>query len=111
MFVFDDATSALRVLEDLHREFPKAAANLGLDLLPVHSGAHVGDVTVAHDGDVYGQTVNIAARIQGSASPGQVVVSAALADAVPQFAYTDLGTREFKNVPEPVACRALGVSD
>ena len=107
MFAFEDAASALHVLGQLHREYPKAAANIGLTLLPVHSGAHIGEVTVAHDGDIYGQTVNIAARIQGSASPGQIVVSAALADAVPGVSFTDLGAREFKNVPEPVSCRAL----
>jgi class 3 adenylate cyclase len=110
MFAFDDAAAAMRVLAELHREFPKAASNIGLEVLPVHSGAHVGEVTVAHDGDIYGQTVNIAARIQGSASSGQIVVSGALAGCVPTLAFEDLGPRGFKNVPEPIPCRALKIS-
>jgi class 3 adenylate cyclase len=110
MFAFEDAASAMRVLGELHREFPKAAANIGLEVLPVHSGAHIGEVTVAHDGDIYGQTVNIAARIQGSASPGQIVVSALLAECAPKLAFEDLGPRAFKNVPEPVPCRALAAA-
>jgi class 3 adenylate cyclase len=107
MFAFEDARSALQVIEGLHREFPTAAVQLGLEPLPVHSGAHIGEVTVAHDGDIYGQTVNIAARIQGSATPGQIVVSAAVAEDTDVSRFKELGARRFKNVPEPISCLEL----
>jgi len=107
MLAFDEAGSALHVLEGLHRNFPRAAEQLGLTQLPVHSGAHLGEVTVAHDGDIYGQTVNIAARIQGSAAPGQIVVSAVLAAACEGARFKDLGARQFKNVPDPIPCLEL----
>src|SRR5438094_5152329 len=38
-------------------------------------GVHAGDVAVSLEGDLYGDTVNAAARIQEAAEPGQVVVS------------------------------------
>ena len=44
------------------------------DLPPTHVGIHTGPV-VSQDGDVYGRTVNLAARIASYAQAGQVVVS------------------------------------
>ena len=107
MFAFDDADSAVTVLTALHRDFAPAAGQLGVEALQVHSGAHTGEVTVAQDGDIYGQTVNIAARIQGSAAPGQIVVSESVAAAASKADYRDLGARQFKSVPQPVACLEL----
>lgn len=109
MFAFDDAASAVAVLTALRAEFPLAAQQLGLDALPLHSGAHWGEVTVAHDGDVYGQTVNLAARIQSSAGAHQIVVSADFARAMEEANCTLLGERRFKNVPEPVVCWELAI--
>ena len=107
MFAFDDTESAVRVLTALHRDFAPAAEQLGIAALRVHSGAHLGEVTVAHDGDIYGQTVNIAARIQGGAAPGQIVVSDAFAKAAANANYRDMGQQKFKNVPEVIACHEL----
>ncbi|MEO8385067.1 MAG: adenylate/guanylate cyclase domain-containing protein [Betaproteobacteria bacterium] len=107
MFAFDDAVSTITVLQALHHDFAPAAGQLGVEALQVHSGAHTGEVTIAHDGDIYGQTVNIAARIQGSAAPGQIVVSESVAATAPQANYRDLGALQFKNVPEAIACREL----
>ena len=45
-----------------------------VDLPPVHVGIHTGPV-ISQDGDVYGGTVNLAARIASYAQAGQVVVS------------------------------------
>ena len=107
MFAFDDAPTAAKVLAALHRDFAPAAEQFGLTALQVHSGAHMGEVTIAHDGDVYGQTVNIAARIQGGAAPGQIVVSETFAVAAKSAAYRDLGPQKFKNVPEVISCLEL----
>ena len=107
MLAFDDADAAATVLMALHRDFAPAAEQLGVIALPVHSGAHLGEVTVAHDGDIYGQTVNIAARIQGGATPGQILVSENFAAAATNVSYHDLGPRKFKNVPEAILCREM----
>lgn len=107
LFAFDDAPAAVKALTVLHRDFGMAAEQVGLIPLPVHSGVHLGEVTIAHDGDIYGQTVNIAARIQNAAAPGQIVVSDTFAEAAGGAGYRDLGPRQFKNVPQPVTCLEL----
>jgi class 3 adenylate cyclase len=109
ILAFDSAGSATRAIESLHREFAIAAPVLGLEPLPMHSGAHFGEVTQTHDGDLYGQTINIAARLLSLAAPGQQVVSAEFA-AVAQIEMPrlrSLGAKRLKNVPEPVECHEL----
>src|SRR5881296_1833639 len=77
-----DETSALRmveILQTLSRETVtryngRVVKFLG-DRGQVRVGVHLGDVAVAPDGDLYGDAVNAAARIQQAAAPGQVVVS------------------------------------
>ena len=77
-------------------------------MLPVHSGAHWGEVTVARDGDLYGQVVNIAARLQASSEAGQIVVSRAFAELARHVApMRDLGLRQFKNVADRIQCEEL----
>jgi len=68
-------------------------------------GIHVGDVVEEDDGDLMGDGVNIAARLEGVAKPGAICLSV---DAYRQvrarldFAVTDLGETELKNIAEPV---------
>jgi class 3 adenylate cyclase len=109
MLAFDQPGDAVAVLEQLHAEFEPAAEALGLEKLRVHSGGHVGEVTQTVDGDLYGQTVNITARLQGLASAGECVISGALADAaaITDGRRRDLGPQRLKNVPEPVVSVSL----
>lgn len=107
LIVFDDASDAAHVLGALPVEFSKAAAQIGVAALPVHSGAHFGDITVTADGDVYGQTVNLAARLQSSAESGQALVSEAFASAANHAGLVPVGARTFKNVAEPIQCFAM----
>ena len=109
MMAFPEAAGATRAILALHERFPPAAAALGLEPLPLHTGAHFGEVVETHDGDLYGQTVNIAARVQGGAEAGEAMVSEAFAVAsgCDAGALRPIGERTFKNVPEPVTCFAL----
>ena len=68
-------------------------------------GVHIGEIAEKSDGTVYGDGVNIAARLEGLAEPGGVVVS----DAVRAFvrgkldaAFDDLGEQQVKNIAEPI---------
>jgi class 3 adenylate cyclase len=110
LLAFEDAASAAKALAGLHREYPPAALALGLEQLPVHSGAHFGEVTITGDGDVFGQTVNIAARLQGLAAPGQAVVSDAFSRAAAIAGTRRLGPRSLKNVPDPVECEEMALA-
>ncbi len=107
MFTFDSAILAQKVLCALHQESRLAAEQLGIEPLQIHSGVHMGAVTIAHDGDIYGQTVNIAARIQGSALPGQIVTSDTYAKALSGSNIYPLEVRRFKNVMQDIPCFEL----
>ncbi len=67
-------------------------------------GINLGDVIVQDD-DVYGDGVNVAARLEGLAEPGAVVVSGTVHEHVRaklDFSFDDLGPQEVKNIAEPV---------
>ena len=66
-------------------------------LPPAHVGLHAGPV-LYQEGDYYGQTVNLSARIADYARPGEVLVSQAVADASHEdgIAFVDIGPVELK---------------
>jgi TolB-like protein/class 3 adenylate cyclase len=75
-------------------------------------GIHLGDVVEESDGDLMGDGVNIAARLEGIAGPGAICLSE---DAYRQvkgrldLAVTDLGQTQLKNIAEPVRVYSLDV--
>jgi adenylate cyclase len=75
-------------------------------------GIHLGDVVEESDGDLMGDGVNIAARLEGIATPGAICLSE---DAYRQvkgrldLAVTDLGPTQLKNIAEPVRAYSLQV--
>jgi len=72
-------------------------------------GVNLGDVII-QDGDVFGDGVNVAARLEGLAEPGGIVVSGTVHEHVRSkldLGFNDLGPRSVKNIAEPV--RAFGV--
>jgi adenylate cyclase len=74
-----------------------------VDLPPAHVGIHTGPV-ISQDGDVYGRTVNLAARIASFAHAGQVVVSQETAQRCGdrQVWFDPLGAIELKGVAKPL---------
>ena len=78
-------------------------------------GVHMGDVFEKPDGTVYGDGVNIAARLEGLALPGGVTVSDAVQGAVRHRVaarFEDLGEQQVKNIADPVrAYRVLAATN
>ncbi len=97
MFYFGDpgpgVRAALQMVDGL------AAAGLP----PAHVGLHAGPV-LFQEGDYFGQTVNLTARIADYARPGEVLVSQAVADASQEKGITfgDIGLVELKGVSDTV---------
>jgi adenylate cyclase len=75
-------------------------------------GVHLGDVVEESDGDLMGNGVNIAARIEGIAAPGEICLSE---DAYRQvkgrldLAVRDLGPTQLKNIADPIRVYSLDV--
>jgi class 3 adenylate cyclase len=68
-------------------------------------GLNVGDVIV-QNGDVFGDTVNVAARLEPMAEPGGICISRAVRDHVRKqrpFSFDDLGFLNVKNIAHPVS--------
>jgi adenylate cyclase len=79
--------------------------------LELRIGVNLGDVIVAEDGDLYGDGVNIAARLQTLASPGGICLSQPVYDQVSNkldLAYRPLGKHRVKNIATPVNAYAVG---
>jgi len=79
------------------------------DKMLLRIGVNVGDVIV-RGGDVFGEVVNVASRLEAIAEPGGVCVShACYMQTKRQFAvsFTDLGDQRLKNIAEPVRAYAV----
>ena len=75
-------------------------------------GLHLGDIREKADGTVYGDGVNVAARLEGIAEPGAIIVSDVVQGALRghlDIGFADAGSHEVKNVAEPV--RAYRVTE
>jgi adenylate cyclase len=67
-------------------------------------GVNLGDVIIEDD-DIYGDGVNVAARLEGLAEPGGIVISGTVFDHArnkAQAGFRFLGRQQIKNIPEPV---------
>lgn len=74
-------------------------------------GVNVGDVVVK-DGDLLGDGVNVAARLEGIAEPGGIVISSSVYDQITgklDLGFDDIGEQRLKNIIHPV--RAFRLSD
>ena len=93
MFYFVDPGPGVRAA----LEMVDGLAAAGLP--PAHVGLHAGPV-LYQEGDYYGQTVNLSARIADYARPGEVLVTQAVADASEEegIAFADVGEVELKGV-------------
>src|SRR6184192_1208917 len=97
---FPSTDLAVRAAVALNIEYAdKSITSGGVHRLRI--GVHVGDVAVGADGDLYGDAVNVAARIQEAAEPGQVVLSRDVWQQLRSrrdFRFQSLGDRSLKGI-------------
>ena len=104
--VFDTAAGAVRAALEVQQTFGTLLNEVPEDRrMRFRIGLHLGDVMEKSDGSVYGDGVNIAARLQGLAEPGGIMVSDAVRGAVKgriAATFGDLGEQAVKNIADPV---------
>src|SRR6185312_7651026 len=102
---FGSAVIAVQCAVDLQRRMDEANAGLAEDRrILLRIGINLGDVIV-EGGDLYGEGVNIAARLQAMAVPGGVYLSQTVVNHVRnkvEVQFEDLGERKVKNSDRPV---------
>jgi TolB-like protein/class 3 adenylate cyclase/Tfp pilus assembly protein PilF len=102
---FSSVVDALQCAVDIQREL--AARNSSVSenhRLQVRIGLHLGDVIV-EDGDIYGDGVNVAARLQSIAEPGGIVLSKQVHDHIGTkvpVRFIPLGEQSVKNISRPI---------
>jgi adenylate cyclase len=115
--VFDTAAGAVSAALAVQGELAAAAGTLPeARRMRFRIGVHLGDVIEKDDGTVYGDGVNIAARLEALAEPGGIAISDAVQGAVRgkvPASFEDRGEQQVKNIPHPVrafAVRAAGAA-
>jgi TolB-like protein/class 3 adenylate cyclase len=110
---FRSVVDAVRCAMEVQHAMVERNAGVALDRrIEFRIGIHLGDVVEESDGDLMGDGVNIAARLEGIAEPGAICLSE---DAYRQvkgrldWEVTDLGLKQLKNIAEPIRVYSLGV--
>jgi TolB-like protein/class 3 adenylate cyclase/Flp pilus assembly protein TadD len=78
--------------------------------IQIRIGIHVGDIVVEEDGDIFGDGVNIAARLEGLAEPGGICLSARVQEDAAgklDLVFRDLGKQQLKNIARQVHAYAI----
>ncbi len=97
----DAVRCAVAVQDGLTR---REAGSPGGAAMTLRIGINLGDIII-EDGDIYGDGVNLAARLEGLAEPGGICLSANVHEQVRHkldLAYQDLGDKTVKNIAEPI---------
>ena len=102
---FASVVDALRCAGEVQAAMTERNAAVPADIrIEFRVGIHQGDIVV-EDGDIFGDGVNIAARLEGLADPGGICVSARVQEDAAgklDLAFDDIGEPELKNIARPV---------
>jgi adenylate cyclase len=109
---FVSAVDAVNCAVEIQREFAKRNADLSDDhKMNFRIGVNIGDVV--EEGDrIYGDGVNIAARVQGLAEAGGLCISGSVYDNIEnklKYEYDFLGEQKVKNITKPVRVYHVGI--
>src|SRR6266446_2623506 len=107
---FPSVVDAVRCAVEVQREMAERNADGPVERrIEFRVGINLGDVIV-EGGDIFGDGVNVAARLEALAEPGGICVSRVVRDQVRDkldYAFEDLGERSVKNIARPVRVYAL----
>src|SRR5580700_9113462 len=102
---FASVVDAVRCAAEIQRGMGERNSEVPVERrIEFRTGINIGDVIIDGD-DIFGDGVNIAARLEGIAEPGGICVSRVVRDQVRDkldFAFDDLGEQSLKNIARPV---------
>ena len=108
---FASVVDAVRCAVEVQREMIARNTDIPVERrLEFRMGINVGDIII-EDGDIFGDGVNIAARLEALAEPGGICVSAAAHEQVRDrldISFDDLGDQQVKNITRPVRVYSIG---
>lgn len=107
---FDSSLDAMRCALEIQREITTSQSSIASDRrIRVRMGLNVGDV-ITEPEDIYGTSVNVAARLEQHSPPGGIVISESLLDLVKtrfEVPLDDLGQLRLKNISQPIHAYSL----
>ena len=102
---FASVFAAVQCAVEIQRDLAQANLALGEERrMWFRIGINIGDVMVK-DGDIFGDGVNIAVRLEGLAEPGGICISRGVHDHVRRklpYGFEDLGEQSVKNIAQPI---------
>jgi len=101
------AVAVQAVMAELNKGVPEDRRML------LRIGINLGDILIEEDGDILGDGVNVAARLEGIAEPGGICISASAYEQVcgkVPVEFTDLGEQMLKNIARPIRTYAVGLT-
>jgi adenylate cyclase len=108
---FSSVVDAVRCAVEIQRAMADRNINIEEnERITFRMGVNLGDV-IAEDGDIYGDGVNIAARLETLAEPGGICISRTVRDHIRDklpYTFEDLGDQSVKNIARPVRVYAMG---
>jgi adenylate cyclase len=110
---FASVVDAVRCAADIQREMAERNASIAAARrIELRMGINVGDIII-DEGDIYGDGVNVAARLEGLAEPGGICVSRVVRDQVRDkldFSFEDMGEQRVKNITRPIRTHRVMLS-
>jgi TolB-like protein/class 3 adenylate cyclase len=110
---FASVVDALRCAAEIQATVAESNAPLPADKrIDLRIGINMGDIVV-EDGDIFGDGVNVAARLEGLAEPGGICVSARVREDAAgklELAFRDVGEQQLRNIARPVRAYAVGAT-
>src|ERR1700730_8207267 len=107
---FPSAVNAVRCAIEIQRSMIDRNANVPEDKrISFRVGVNLGDVIVEPE-DIFGDGVNIAARLEALAEPGGICISRVVRDQIRDklpYAFEDMGEQSVKNIARPVRAYAM----
>ena len=111
---FVSVVDAVRCAVDIQRGMAERNADVPAEsCIQFRIGINVGDI-ISDDNDIYGDGVNVAARLEALAEPGGIMVSRNVYDQVRDklsFGFEDMGEQTVKNIARPIGVHRISLAE